>query len=86
MSNSSTVIGPEGTRQCWLALADPLYLGYHDDGWGFPVGDDATLFEKVCLEGFQGGLSWQRPEPVVGSARIRGRSPTSPRWHTDQDG
>ena len=44
--------------RCAWAGADPLYLRYHDDEWGFPVADDRRLFEKVCLEGFQAGLSW----------------------------
>lgn len=39
-------------------MSDPLYLAYHDTEWGFPVFDDARLFEKLCLEGFQAGLSW----------------------------
>ena len=37
---------------------DPLYVAYHDDEWGRPVHDDRALFEKLCLEGFQAGLSW----------------------------
>jgi DNA-3-methyladenine glycosylase I len=37
---------------------DPLYVSYHDEEWGFPVTDDQRLFEKICLEGFQAGLSW----------------------------
>ncbi len=37
---------------------DPLYVDYHDHEWGFPVADDRRLFEKICLEGFQAGLSW----------------------------
>ena len=39
-------------------MSDPLYVGYHDDEWGRPVTDEARLFEKLCLEGFQSGLSW----------------------------
>jgi DNA-3-methyladenine glycosylase I len=58
MSNSATRVGPDGVRRCWWALADPFYVGYHDDEWGFPVTEDRTLFEKLCLEGFQAGLSW----------------------------
>ena len=38
---------------------DPLYEAYHDTEWGFPVSDDQRLFEKLCLEGFQAGLSWR---------------------------
>ena len=45
-------------RRCWWCGTDPLYLDYHDREWGKPVRDDRRLFEKVCLEGFQAGLSW----------------------------
>jgi DNA-3-methyladenine glycosylase I len=51
-------IGEDGTPRCWWAGSDPLYLGYHDSEWGRPVADDRRLFEKLCLEGFQAGLSW----------------------------
>jgi DNA-3-methyladenine glycosylase I len=44
--------------RCWWAGTDPLYVEYHDDEWGRPVVDDDRLFEKICLEGFQAGLSW----------------------------
>jgi DNA-3-methyladenine glycosylase I len=50
--------GEDGTVRCGWPGADPLYVRYHDEEWGFPVGDDRRLFEKVCLEGFQSGLSW----------------------------
>jgi DNA-3-methyladenine glycosylase I len=45
-------------RRCWWCGTDPLYVAYHDREWGQPVKDDTRLFEKVCLEGFQAGLSW----------------------------
>lgn len=45
-------------HRCWWCAKDDLYKNYHDTEWGFPVADDRTLFEKVCLEGFQSGLSW----------------------------
>lgn len=45
-------------RRCWWCGDDALYTAYHDTEWGFPVRDDRRLFEKVCLEGFQSGLSW----------------------------
>ncbi|WP_127755156.1 DNA-3-methyladenine glycosylase I [Devosia sp. 1566] len=48
---------PEINRCPW-AGADPLYQHYHDAEWGRPVTDDRRLFEKICLEGFQSGLSW----------------------------
>jgi DNA-3-methyladenine glycosylase I len=44
--------------RCWWCGSDALYCAYHDSEWGFPVGDDQRLFEKICLEGFQAGLSW----------------------------
>jgi len=47
-----------GVARCWWCIGDPLYLDYHDNEWGFPVADDFRLFEKICLEGFQAGLSW----------------------------
>ena len=48
----------DGACRCSWCQATPAYRAYHDSEWGFPVGDDRRLFEKVCLEGFQGGLSW----------------------------
>jgi len=49
---------PAEPRRCPWCGDDPLYVAYHDEEWGFPVGDDRRLFEKICLEGFQAGLSW----------------------------
>ena len=45
-------------KRCWWPGDDELYLAYHDREWGRPVVDDQRLFEKICLEGFQAGLSW----------------------------
>ncbi|HXF61876.1 MAG TPA: DNA-3-methyladenine glycosylase I [Caldilineaceae bacterium] len=42
----------------WVNPQDPLYLRYHDEEWGVPVRDDQALFERLCLEGAQAGLSW----------------------------
>ena len=53
------VVGDDGRARCWWATGDPLYRPYHDDEWGHPVDDDVRLFEKLCLEGFQSGLSWR---------------------------
>lgn len=50
--------GDDGVVRCAWAGSDPLYRRYHDEEWGFPVADDQRLFEKLCLEGFQSGLSW----------------------------
>lgn len=44
--------------RCWWCGNDPLYMDYHDKEWGRPVTNDIRLFEKICLEGFQAGLSW----------------------------
>jgi DNA-3-methyladenine glycosylase I len=48
----------EGAARCTWCQATPDYQAYHDSEWGFPVADDRRLFEKICLEGFQSGLSW----------------------------
>ncbi|WP_311223026.1 MULTISPECIES: DNA-3-methyladenine glycosylase I [unclassified Acidovorax] len=48
----------DGCPRCGWCRATPLYRHYHDHEWGFPVSDDRRLFEKLCLEGFQAGLSW----------------------------
>ncbi|WCM87736.1 DNA-3-methyladenine glycosylase I [Acidovorax sp. NCPPB 3576] len=47
-----------GCARCQWCSATPLYRHYHDHEWGFPVADDRRLYEKLCLEGFQAGLSW----------------------------
>jgi DNA-3-methyladenine glycosylase I len=52
------VTGEDGVARCWWADSAPDYREYHDTEWGFPVADDTRLFEKLCLEGFQAGLSW----------------------------
>jgi DNA-3-methyladenine glycosylase I len=50
--------GSDGVTRCWWCGDDPLYVAYHDREWGRPVTADTRLFEKLCLEGFQSGLSW----------------------------
>ena len=50
--------GPDGQLRCPWALSSPEYLGYHDGEWGRPVRSDQGIFERLCLEGFQSGLSW----------------------------
>jgi DNA-3-methyladenine glycosylase I len=47
-----------GVTRCWWPGDDATYQRYHDREWGRPVTDDRRLFEKLCLEGFQSGLSW----------------------------
>jgi len=56
---NQTLPGPDGRPRCRWCLSTPEYLSYHDTEWGFPVRDDRRLFEKLCLEGFQSGLSWR---------------------------
>ena len=46
------------TRCAWAPVTDPRYLAYHDEEWGVPLHDDRRLFEMLCLEGAQAGLSW----------------------------
>jgi len=50
--------GDDDKLRCFWAGTDPVYQIYHDSEWGRPVHDDQRLFEKICLEGFQSGLSW----------------------------
>ena len=52
-------MGPDGKSRCGWCSSAPEFLAYHDTEWGFPVSDDQRLFEKLCLEGFQSGLSWR---------------------------
>lgn len=56
---SDIITGPDGKPRCRWSGAAPEFLDYHDREWGFPVGDDRRLFEKLCLESFQSGLSWR---------------------------
>jgi DNA-3-methyladenine glycosylase I len=56
---NNTVLGPDGKPRCHWCSAAPEFFDYHDTEWGYPVSDDQRLFEKLCLEGFQSGLSWR---------------------------
>lgn len=59
MSEKDGIItGPDGVDRCFWHGNLPDYIHYHDYEWGRPVADDRRLFEKICLEGFQSGLSW----------------------------
>jgi DNA-3-methyladenine glycosylase I len=58
-SMSQTFTAPDGRPRCSWCAATPDYLQYHDTEWGYPVADDRRLFEKLCLESFQSGLSWR---------------------------
>ena len=57
-SAAGLVRGPDGLSRCWWCLATEEYRAYHDTEWGRATTDDRRLFEKLCLEGFQAGLSW----------------------------
>lgn len=56
---TDTFIAPDGKPRCAWCSATEQYLEYHDTEWGYPVADDQRLFEKLCLESFQSGLSWR---------------------------
>ncbi len=59
MADAGLITDTHGVKRCWwCGENDELYRNYHDTEWGFPVTDDIRLFEKICLEGFQAGLSW----------------------------
>jgi DNA-3-methyladenine glycosylase I len=58
VSDGDVVRGDDGVARCRWGASTPEYRAYHDNEWGFPVADDLRLFEKLCLEGFQAGLSW----------------------------
>lgn len=52
------IVGDDGLARCSWGAADPEYRRYHDEEWGVPQHDPVRLYEKLCLEGFQAGLSW----------------------------
>ena len=56
---SQAVLGPDGQPRCGWCGNIAEFFPYHDQEWGFPVADDQRLFEKLCLESFQSGLSWR---------------------------
>lgn len=58
MPDKNLIIGEDKKQRCWWCGTDEEYVRYHDTEWGHPVHDDTRLFEKICLEGFQAGLSW----------------------------
>lgn len=57
-AQAPTVICDDGRRRCFWCANDPIYMQYHDTEWGRPERDELKIFEKLCLEGFQAGLSW----------------------------
>lgn len=54
----SVTTGPDDLARCWWGGSAPEYLAYHDDEWGRPLHGDNELYERLCLEAFQSGLSW----------------------------
>jgi DNA-3-methyladenine glycosylase I len=59
VKGTDVVVGEDGVARCNWGAGDPLMRAYHDDEWGRPVHDETHLYERVCLEGFQAGLSWR---------------------------
>lgn len=57
-ARTGLIVGADGMTRCFWPSELPDYLAYHDNEWGVPVSNDFRLFEKICLEGFQSGLSW----------------------------
>ena len=58
MTTGGAIPGPDGLLRCPWGVNTPEYVRYHDEEWGREVHDDTVMFERVCLEGFQSGLSW----------------------------
>lgn len=58
MTDDSLAAGPDGQLRCPWGVSSPEYISYHDEEWGRPVRDDTGMFERLCLEAFQSGLSW----------------------------
>lgn len=58
MNKEGLIKGDDELTRCWWPAGNEDYIHYHDTEWGYPVKDDRLLFEKICLEGFQAGLSW----------------------------
>lgn len=56
---SNLIEGHDGTQRCSWCVTTPEMMNYHDNEWGMPVSSDHHLFEKLCLESFQSGLSWR---------------------------
>lgn len=58
MSDGTALVSPDGALRCPWALSAEEYVAYHDEEWGRPVHGDDALYERLCLEAFQSGLSW----------------------------
>jgi DNA-3-methyladenine glycosylase I len=58
LPDSGLVLGDDGRARCRWGASAPEYVGYHDTEWGVPLHGDDALYERLCLEAFQSGLSW----------------------------
>ena len=58
VEHDAVIVGDDGVARCSWSASDPEYRRYHDEEWGVPQHDPRALYEKLCLEGFQAGLSW----------------------------
>ncbi|MFJ6027134.1 DNA-3-methyladenine glycosylase I [Pseudarthrobacter sp. NPDC092424] len=84
---SGVVVGPDGLARPAWAATDPLMREYYDTEWGLPVTDEQGLYERICLEGFQAGLSWAtilRKRPAFRAA-FADFSPDTVAGFTDAD-
>lgn len=83
----SVIIGDDGLARPAWASSDPLLRDYYDNEWGLPVTDEQGLYERICLEGFQAGLSWStilRKRPAFRAA-FAGFNPDVVALYTDAD-
>src|SRR6476469_3099725 len=74
------VVGEDGNARCFWGGSTPDYVPYHDNEWGRPVRGDDALFERMCLEAFQSGLSWITIRASVSRSGPRSPVSRSPRW------
>jgi len=58
VARQAVAVGPDGIARCWWGASAPEYVEYHDNEWGRPLHGDDALYERLCLEAFQSGLSW----------------------------
>ena len=87
MPPDGVLVGEDGLARPAWASADPLLRDYYDTEWGLPVRDEQGLYERICLEGFQAGLSWAtilRKRPAFRAA-FAGFSPDAVALFTDAD-
>jgi DNA-3-methyladenine glycosylase I len=84
---TGVLVGDDGLARPAWASVDPLMRDYYDTEWGLPVRDEHGLYERICLEGFQAGLSWAtilRKRPAFRAA-FAGFSPDAVALFTDSD-